>query len=115
MLVHHSSFEPDMHWMILAVAGVFEVGFTYCLKRSDSFRYPVWTTGFVACAIASLGLLNVAAREIPLGTAYAVWTGIGAAGTAGLGILCFREPATALRIGLIALLIAAVVGLKFVS
>ena len=104
-----------MPWLTLTLAGLFEVTFTYCLKRSDSFRRPLWTALFVASAIASLWLLNLAVRTIPLGTAYAVWTGIGAAGTALLGIACFREPANPMRVVLIALLVVAVVGLRVVS
>ena len=100
-----------MHWMLLGLAGLFEIGFTYCLQRSDGFRKPRWTVLFVACAAASFGLLNCASAGIPLGTAYAVWTGIGAAGTAIVGIVLFGEPAAALRIGLI----AAVGGLRLVS
>jgi quaternary ammonium compound-resistance protein SugE len=104
-----------MPWLTLTLAGLFEVAFTYCLKRSETFRRPVWTGLFVGSAIASLWLLNLAVRTIPLGTAYAVWTGIGAAGTALLGIVYFWEPANPLRVALIALLIVAVVGLRVVS
>ena len=104
-----------MPWLYLGLAGLFEIAFTYCLQRSSSFRRPLWTVAFVASAMASLALLNQAATTIPLGTAYAVWTGIGAAGTALLGILLFREPAGALRLALLVTLIAAVVGLRLVS
>ena len=104
-----------MHWFYLGMAGLFEVGFTVCLKLSDGFKRPVWTVGFVVAALISFGLLTLSLEGIPLGTAYAVWTGIGAGGTALVGMLCFREPAHPVRIVLIAALIGAVAGLKLVS
>jgi quaternary ammonium compound-resistance protein SugE len=102
-------------WMLLLAAGVFEIGFAACLKLSDGFRKPAWTALFIAAAAASFLLLNEAIETIPLGTAYAVWTGIGAAGTALVGMLAFGEPRSYRRLVLIALLIAAVAGLKSVS
>jgi quaternary ammonium compound-resistance protein SugE len=104
-----------MHWFYLGLAGLFEVGFTICLKLSDGFKRPGWTAGFVVAGLISFGLLTLSLDGIPLGTAYAVWTGIGAAGTALVGMLYFREPADPVRIALIAALIATVVGLKWVS
>jgi quaternary ammonium compound-resistance protein SugE len=104
-----------VYWFYLAAAGLFEIGFTYCLKRADNFHSPLWPLLFVASAVASFTLLNLASKGIALGTAYPVWTGIGATGTAILGILLFGEPATWLRGGLIATLIVAVIGLKLVS
>ncbi|SOD93725.1 DMT family transporter [Spirosoma fluviale] len=104
-----------MAWLILILAGLFEVGFTTCLKLSDNFRHPGWATGFLICAIASFYCLNKAAQSIPLGTAYAVWTGIGAAGTVVVGMVFFREPNDFWRLFFITLLIGSVVGLKAVS
>ncbi len=104
-----------MAWPLLVLAGLFEVGFTTCLKRSDGLTRPGWAVGFLATLAASMALLTVASRTIPLGTAYAVWTGIGAAGTAVVGIVWFKDPATAGRLVFLALLIGSVVGLKLVS
>ncbi len=104
-----------MPWIYLIVAGVFEVGFTTCLKLSDGFSKLWWTLGFLVLMTASLGMLTIATREIPLGTAYAVWTGIGAAGTAIVGILWFKDPLTAGRLIFLTLLIGSVIGLKWVS
>ncbi len=104
-----------MHWIQLALAGVFEVGFTFCLKLSEGFTRPLWTALFIASALVSFGLLNLSLEGIPLGTAYAVWTGIGAAGTAIVGMAFLREPTSPARVALIGALIAAVVGLKLVS
>jgi quaternary ammonium compound-resistance protein SugE len=99
-------------WLLVIVAGLFEVGFALCLKASDGFSRPLPTVGFLVCAAISFGLLTTALRDLPVGTAYAVWTGIGAAGTATVGILWQGDPATALRIGAIALIITGVVGLN---
>ena len=75
-----------MAWLPLLAAGAFEIGFTTCMRYSDSFRNWPWTAGFMVCAFASFTLLDKAARTIPLGTAYAVWVGIGAAGTLLVGV-----------------------------
>ena len=104
-----------MHWVFLGLAGAFEIGFTACLKKSDGFTRLWWSLGFVLSAGVSFMFLNFSIAVIPLGTAYAIWTGIGAAGTAVVGMSLFNEPATRARIVLIAALVAAVVGLKFVS
>ncbi|NLE87266.1 MAG: quaternary ammonium compound efflux SMR transporter SugE [Myxococcales bacterium] len=104
-----------MAWIILFVAGLLEVGWAVGLKYTDGFT-RLWPTVATAIAlVASMGLLGLAVRTLPLGTAYAVWTGIGTVGTALLGILLFREPATALRLVCIALILAGIVGLKFAS
>ncbi|RYZ73555.1 MAG: multidrug efflux SMR transporter, partial [Proteobacteria bacterium] len=97
------------------LAGTFEIGFTSFMKLSEGFTKVGYGLGFVACAVASFFFLSVATRTIPLGTAYAVWTGIGAAGTALVGILFYKDPASFARVGLLALLILTVIGLKFVS
>jgi quaternary ammonium compound-resistance protein SugE len=103
-----------MAWVWLILGGLFEVGFTTCLRFVDGFRNLPWTAGFIASVTLSMGLLEMAARSIPLGTAYAVWTGIGAIGTVLVGMIWFQEPATTVRLLLIAGLIGCVVGLKLV-
>jgi quaternary ammonium compound-resistance protein SugE len=100
-----------MSWLILIVAGLIETGWAIGLKYTDGFTKP-WPSVLTILGIAaSMLLLAVAARSIPIGTAYAVWVGVGAAGAVVLGILLFGEPATATRLCFLALLIAAVVGL----
>jgi quaternary ammonium compound-resistance protein SugE len=104
-----------MNWILLLVAGLFEIGWAIGLKYTEGFTrlWPsVWTAGAM---VVSLVLLGIALKTIPVGTGYAVWTGIGAAGTAILGIILFAEPATALRLGSIGLIVAGIVGLKLVS
>jgi quaternary ammonium compound-resistance protein SugE len=104
-----------MDWILLIVAGLFEIGWAIGLKYTEGFTrlWPsVWTVGAM---VVSLGLLGLALKTIPIGTGYAVWTGVGAAGTAILGIILFAEPATALRLGSIGLIVAGIVGLKLVS
>jgi quaternary ammonium compound-resistance protein SugE len=104
-----------MSWILLIVAGFFEVGFTTCLKLSNNFSDWKWSVGFLICASASFSLLSEAIKIIPLGTAYAVWTGIGAVGTALVGILFFKESSDFWRVFFIFTLIASIIGLKFVS
>ncbi|KZL15596.1 DMT family transporter [Pseudovibrio ascidiaceicola] len=104
-----------MAWIWLIIAGLFEMTFAVCLKLSDGFTKPFYTIAFIITALLSLYFLTKAMVSIPLGTAYAVWTGIGASGIAILGIFLFGEPATFLRLFFITMLIAAIVGLKFVS
>lgn len=104
-----------MAWGLLVLAGLFEVGFTTCLKLSESFTKPIPSMGFLVCAILSFWLLTKAAETIPLGTAYAIWTGIGAFGTAVIGICFFGDPATTLRLVFLVLLIGSIIGLKLVS
>lgn len=104
-----------MNWLILIIAGLFEVGFTTCLAFSKNFTDWRWTIGFFICITLSFLLLNKAAQTIPIGTAYAVWTGIGAVGTALAGILFFKEPSDFWRLFFIAALILSIVGLKAVS
>ena len=101
-----------MAWTYLMFAGLFEVGFASTLKLTDNFTRLWPTLIFSICIILSFLLLNRALRDIPIGTAYAVWTGVGAAGTALVGILIYKEPATALRLFFLATLIASVIGLK---
>ena len=104
-----------MAWIYLVVAGLFEIGFTTFLKLSDGFTKLWPSLGFLVFAAISFLLLTVALRVIPLGTAYAVWTGIGALGTAVVGILFFEDPVSVLRIIFLMLLIGSIMGLKLVS
>ncbi len=101
-----------MAWFWLILGGLFEVGFTTCLRYVDGFRNIPWTLGFLASVTLSMGLLEYASRSIPMGTAYAVWGGIGALGTVIVGILWFGEPATTIRIMLIFGVVACIAGLK---
>ncbi len=102
-------------WFLLILGGFFEVGFTTCLRFVDGFRNIPWTLGFLASVTFSMGLLEVASRTIPMGTAYAVWGGIGALGTVLVGIFWFGEPATTVRVLLIFALIACIAGLKLTA
>lgn len=101
-----------MAWLLVIVAGIFEVAFATLLKLSNSFTRLWPTVGFCLAAIASFGMLSLALRTLPIGTAYAVWTGIGAAGTAALGIWVFDDPATIARISGIAIVIVGVIVLQ---
>jgi quaternary ammonium compound-resistance protein SugE len=104
-----------MAWIILFIAGLFEIGWAVGLKYTEGFT-RLWPTVWTAVAlIASMALLGLSLRSLPLGTAYAVWTGIGTVGTAVLGIVLFREPATAMRLLCIALILAGIVGLKLAT
>lgn len=104
-----------MAWLYLFFAGLFEIGFTTFLKLSDGFNRLWPTILFVLFALASFWLLNKALQGVPLGTAYAVWTGIGAFGTAIIGILAFGDPVTSWRLFFLILLIASIIGLQLVS
>jgi quaternary ammonium compound-resistance protein SugE len=101
-----------MAWFLLILGGFFEVGFTTALRFVDGFRNLPWTLAFLASVTASMGLLEFAARTIPMGTAYAVWGGIGAVGTVIVGMAFFDEPATLVRLLLIFVIVAAIAGLK---
>jgi len=107
-----------MNWIYLVVAGLFEVAFAACLgkaKEATGVDAAFWYLGFLISLIISMLLLIKATQEVPIGTAYAVWTGIGAVGTVLLGILVFKEPATFWRLFFITTLIVSIVGLKVVS
>ncbi len=107
-----------MNWLLLIIAGLFEVCFAFCLgkaKFSTGSTSTYWLLGFLISLTISMALLYKATQTLPIGTAYAVWTGIGAAGTALLGILVFKEPAHFWRIFFLTTLIMSLVGLKFVS
>lgn len=108
----------NMNWLILIIAGLFEVGFTTCLgkaKTTTGATSTLWMVGFFVSLSLSMWLLYKATQTLPLGTAYAVWTGIGAVGTVLVGILFFKEPADFWRLFFIFTLIGSIVGLKFVS
>ena len=107
-----------MNWIILIIAGLFEVIFAYCLGKAKSAPAGTamgWYTGFFVALVISMALLIKATQSLPIGTAYAVWTGIGAAGTVLIGIFIFKEPATWGRIFFLFTLISSIVGLKLVS
>lgn len=104
-----------MAWAVLFVAGLFEIVWAVGLKYTDGFTRLWPTIGTVVALIASMALLGVALRTLPVGTAYAVWTGIGTVGTAVLGIVLFREPATAMRLLCITLILAGILGLKLAT
>ncbi|HYD43209.1 MAG TPA: multidrug efflux SMR transporter [Anaeromyxobacter sp.] len=104
-----------MAWLILFVAGLCEVAWAVGLKYSAGFTRPGPTAFTVVTLVASLVLLGIALRTLPLGSAYAIWTGIGSIGTAALGIALFREPMTALRLACIGLIVAGIVGLKIAT
>ncbi len=106
-----------MNWIILIVAGFFESGFAFCLgkmKGVTGMEYYLWGAGFLACLVLSMALLAKAVQTLPIGTAYPVWTGIGAVGTVLLGIFFFHEPVSFLRLFFVTTLIASIVGLKMV-
>jgi quaternary ammonium compound-resistance protein SugE len=104
-----------MAWIVLFIAGLFEIAWAVGLKYTQGFTKPLPTL-FVAVSLAiSMGLLGWSVRTLPIGTAYAVWTGIGAVGAAVLGIVLFKEPATVARIACLALIVGGIVGLKLVT
>ena len=107
-----------MNWILLTVAGLCEVGFTYCLGRAravEGMEWWCWMGSFLAFTFISMGLLAHVTQTMPLGTAYPAWTGIGAVGTVLVGIFVFHEPATFWRLFFITTLIASIIGLKTLS
>ncbi|HRK77934.1 MAG TPA: quaternary ammonium compound efflux SMR transporter SugE [Thiobacillus sp.] len=104
-----------MNWAILFVAGLLEIGWAIGLKYTDGFTRFWPTVGTVAAMVASLALLGIAMRSLPVGTAYAVWVGVGAVGTALLGIVLLGEAVSAARIFSLALIVAGIVGLKLAT
>ncbi|WP_019586437.1 quaternary ammonium compound efflux SMR transporter SugE [Deinococcus apachensis] len=104
-----------MAWFLLVIAGLLEVGWAIGLKYTEGFTRPLPTALTLVSMIGSMGLLGLAAKTLPIGTAYGVWVGIGAVGAAILGIVLFREPVTAARIVFLVLMIVAIVGLKATS
>ncbi|KMM86477.1 quaternary ammonium compound-resistance protein SugE [Pseudomonas taetrolens] len=101
-----------MSWIILFFAGLFEVGWAVGLKYTDGFTRPLPTALTIGAMVVSLGLLGLAMKELPLGTAYAIWTGVGAVGTVIAGIILFGESMALFRLASVALIIAGLVGLK---
>nr|MBI1229889.1 QacE family quaternary ammonium compound efflux SMR transporter [Cytophagales bacterium] len=107
-----------MNWIILIIAGLFEVAFAFCLgkaKYSTGTEMYFWYVAFLISLGLSMGLLIKATQTLPIGTAYAVWTGIGAAGTVLVGIFIFKEPVTVMRLIFLTTLIASIIGLKVVA
>jgi quaternary ammonium compound-resistance protein SugE len=107
-----------MNWLLLVVAGLFECGFATCLaklKGASGTAATLWSIGFFFCLAVSMYLLYLVSKTLPIGTAYAVWTGIGATGTVIVGIIFFNEPADGWRIFFLLTLIGSIIGLKFVS
>ena len=107
-----------MNWILLIIAGLFEVGFATCLGKArdaTGTAQTIWMAGFFICLSISMYLLYRVTQTLPIGTAYAVWTGVGAAGTVLIGIIFFKEPATCWRLFFITTLIASIIGLKVVS
>lgn len=107
-----------MNWILLIIAGIFEVAFASCLgkaKETSGQTMWFWYLGFLVCLTISMVLLVKVTKDIPIGTAYAVWTGIGAVGSVLVGIFVFKEPATFWRIFFLITLIASIVGLKYVA
>lgn len=101
-----------MAWIILFIAGLFEIGWAVGLKFTEGFTRPLPTVLTALSMVLSMGLLGWALKSLPVGTAYAVWTGIGAVGTAIVGIMVFKEPATAARLVCLGLIVAGILGLK---
>jgi quaternary ammonium compound-resistance protein SugE len=104
-----------MAWLLLVIAGLLEVGWAIGLKYTEGFTRPVPTVATIAAMVASVALLGVAMKTLPVGTAYAVWVGVGAVGTAALGMVLFNEPATVGRLVSLGLIVAGIVGLKLAS
>ncbi len=107
-----------MNWIILIIAGIFEVGFATCIgkvKETTGTTSQIWFAAFIICLTTSIYLLYKATQSLPIGTAYAVWTGIGAVGIVLVGIFYFKEPVTFWRIFFLTTLIASIIGLKLVT
>ncbi|HVK91215.1 MAG TPA: quaternary ammonium compound efflux SMR transporter SugE [Mycoplana sp.] len=104
-----------MSWILLTLAGLFEIGWAIGLKYTDGFTKPLPTALTAAAMVISIVLLGLAVKSLPMGTAYAIWTGIGTVGTVILGIILFAEPVTAMRLGCIALIVTGILGLKFAA
>lgn len=107
--------NPASAWLVLVVAGLLEIVWAIGLKYADGFTRLVPSLVTLVAAAASFWLLALAMKTLPVGTAYAAWTGIGAVGTAALGMILFGEPATAARLACIALIVAGIVGLKVLA
>ena len=107
-----------MNWVILIIAGLFEVAFAFCLGKANETsgnEMYLWYSGFLIALVSSMLLVMKATQTLPIGTAYAIWTGIGAVGTVLVGIIIFKEPITLLRLLFLTTLIGSIIGLKVVS
>lgn len=104
-----------MSWAYLVLAGLFEIGFASTLKLTEGFTKLWPTLIFATCILLGFIFLEKSLKDIPIGTAYAVWTGIGAAGTAIVGIIVYKEPATAMRVFFLATLVGSIIGLKYAT
>ena len=104
-----------MAWVYLVIAGLLEIGWAIGLKYTEGFTRIVPSVLTVGSMVLSVTLLGLALRDLPVGTAYAIWTGIGAVGVALLGIVLFKDPATAVRLGCIGLVVVGIIGLKFAA
>lgn len=104
-----------MAWVLLVVAGLLEIAWSAALKKADGLRRPGWSVTGIALAVLSLGLLSVALRDLPVGTAYAIWVGIGAVGVALTGVLAFGDRATPVRLLSITAVIVGIAGLKLLD
>ena len=107
----------QLPWLYLLLAGLFELGFTTIMKLSNGFSLerPWYVVAFCLCALCSFGMINLAIKGIPLGTAYAIWTGIGVLGTVIIGIVWFGDPTTPARLVFLAMLLISIIGLKLVE
>lgn len=116
---HHCNLYPEsMNWFLLIIAGLCEIGFTTCLgkaKDASGHSFWIWILGFALFIVLSLSLLYKATQTLPLGTAYAVWTGIGAVGTVIVSMIFFKEPVNFWRLFFIFTLISSIIGLKFIT
>jgi quaternary ammonium compound-resistance protein SugE len=109
------SLSPSLAWIVLVAAGALEIVWSLSMKASEGFTRGLYTTITIVAAALSFWLLGLSLKALPVGTAYAVWTGIGAVGTAFLGIVLFNEPAGAGRVACIALIVVGIVGLKLTA
>lgn len=108
----------NMNWILLILSGCIELGFTFCIgkvNRAVGFDKVLWGIGVITCIVVSLSIMIKVTKTLPIGTAYAVWTGIGAVGTVLMGIFFFKEPAGFGRLFFISTLIISIIGLKLVS
>jgi quaternary ammonium compound-resistance protein SugE len=113
--IQHSTFFKTMAWLYVLLAGIFEIGFTTCMKMEAKTGETKWSVFFLVCAAISFGALQKAMETIPLGTAYAIWTGIGAVGTVAVGIIFFNESVGLWRVFFIATLVGSIIGLKLAT
>lgn len=104
-----------MMWIVIIIASFFELGFTVCMKLSDGMKNKKYVVGTVVCTAISIGLLSLATKTLPLGAAYAVWTGLGTIFNVAFGILVFKEPGSAKKLFFMGLVLAGVIGLRLTA